>query len=123
MARARPAVLALVAIVGQLVHSAEERGREHVRCSDHGEILHLPEASGGAATGGDHGALERSAEPTGASHDVCLFAAERPRLGPQISAPDVASSPSPTRAPQVGDAAAPVQVALLRLAPKNSPPG
>lgn len=115
--------LALAAILGQLVHGAGERGREHVRCSDHGELVHLPEAAGGRAAGRDHRTLEAGADPDGDSHDVCLVVAERTRTSPPISVPHGAPRRDACKPQHMGEAAVSPRVALFRLAPKNSPPG
>ncbi len=121
----RGAALALTLLfaVGQLAGFAHLVLVPHVTCPEHGELMHA-EAAPAAPTlaGGPARAwLNRGARAHG--HDHCLaFSSRREDVlaaaGP--AAPEV-QAPAPHSAPPARTPFAP-PLALLRLAPKGSPP-
>jgi hypothetical protein len=136
---ARPArtrrILALVllclCLAGQLSGFAHLVTVQHAVCPEHGEVVHGP--PGGSevalapalALGGQLPALSPSSAPAaGHEHDHCLLLSQRRgQAVPEPAPRPVRNAAQPARqVPGREVACCARSIALLRLAPKNSPP-
>lgn len=98
----------------------------HTRCAEHGELVDGADAqrdAAPAAASGDAASVARPAAAAGPErHDHCaaaaLRSAARPQPGLAAASPHLSKAlpPAPRAVPAV------VAIALLRLAPKASPP-
>jgi hypothetical protein len=122
------AVLAFVALVGQLLGSAHLAFTPHATCAEHGELVELRSTAGSATPGnyatstkGPSASRDDSSVAHGHDHCPCtLLQRERLLFSPraqcscattQATVAIFAGIDSPTRS-----------IALILLAPKNSPP-
>jgi hypothetical protein len=120
--RAAAGVLAAWVAIGQLASVAHHAVVVHVTCSEHGEALHLQEASDGAS----HRHVDPCVRPTAETtpqHDHCLIAAFRKeRCSREAGVVARAFAPAPERSLVAPATTRPSTIPLVRLAPKNSPP-
>jgi hypothetical protein len=120
-------VLATVALVGQVTSFAHLVLVRHVRCAEHGELVELGKvnAAAPAATSRQRSStIAADGSDDGHGHDHCLIAPmrrDRAALGTPASFDSVHVDAYGT----IGVAVAseiPPPIALIILAPKNSPP-
>ena len=128
--RAWCAVLCALFAVAQLASFAHEALNSHAVCAEHGEFIHVAHATAavGAPVASRH-AIAPQTRPTntargGAEHEHCgLTTLNRQRSLVFPEAASVAAAPAPSIAPaaiQLDVEHSPI--ALLLLAPKQSPP-
>jgi len=126
-ARASSALGAYLCLAAQLLGLAHVLLVRHATCPSHGEVTHGVAASSPAASSDQPLAVTvRGAGPTIEHQDEhCLLFLARRRdlagLTPE-SAPALAPLPPATAAATVGATALVPALAVLRLAPKTSPP-
>lgn len=106
-----------------VAHSAER----HVRCAEHGELIHVGTADPSALDSRpapDSSPDLGGAPPTGdPEHEHCFaLGMSRERLAPAACAHTVPAAAPVAVAAALGAEAPPIGRALYRIAPKNSPP-
>ena len=115
-------------LAGQLSSLAHFALVQHARCAEHGELVHAraegaPVAAAPTATRGTS-ALTPAAAEEAHGHDHCVLGVAR-RSGALLPGRTTPTAPAPrpsgVAARSLATPAAP-SVALLRLAPKSSPP-
>ena len=115
--------LGAVLLAAQLSAFNHQLFVQHVTCVEHGEQIHVEGAP--AAVPGAEPAVTASATAAGHGHDHCsVFLARREEQAP-VSAPalELPEGPAVERpVVEARSAGLPSPVALLRLAPKGSPP-
>ncbi len=117
-------MVALIAQLGSVAHLAIVK---HVECSEHGELVEVADAAGASRSLDLLGAKTlsvRADQILTHGHDHCSIAAfrrERIRPGSSVSAPVLATDARMAVLVTERDAPPPA-IALLKLAPKNSPP-
>ena len=121
--RAGAIAAALAALACMLAVQAREAGYVHVRCAEHGELMHVEPAAHAAptaqSTAGTHLVSDRGGAKTG--HDHCMVVGASHCI--QHAAAPVAASEVATleRVASVAPAEY-LSRATFRLAPKTSPP-
>lgn len=122
--RVLAALLGVVFVLSSLIGLVHEATTSHVRCAEHGELIHG--APGTAATATTHATIERGhglpGESRGHEHCQLTYGAHDSRCAPRP--PVIATAPAIAFEP-----AAPPQhvvhargTTLYRTAPKTSPP-
>ncbi|CAN5915714.1 hypothetical protein BH11MYX3_BH11MYX3_08880 [soil metagenome] len=122
--RVAAAIAALALVMAGLLGVAHEATTRHVRCAEHGELIHSATVTGVRLVASDTGSLVDSL-PTTETHDHehCLLAAasraltleSRPLVLTQIPVVASALAVAPAADARPG-------YALYRTAPKTSPP-
>jgi hypothetical protein len=121
--RVHAALTALAFMLASLAGVAHEASTTHVRCAEHGELIHADGPAGSVAASRDSVATERdSTKPHGDDHCVIASGVRQSRIVPHapivvpvVAAIDglVVAAPHTARAPSSS---------LYRTAPKTSPP-
>lgn len=113
---------------GEAVVAIAHRAERHVRCSEHGELIHVGAADPSAVdrvdpTPDSSTDLDR-APPTGEpEHEHCfILGMSRERLAPSACAHTVPAAAPIAVAAASSAEAPPARRAVYRIAPKNSPP-
>jgi hypothetical protein len=125
-------VLLCLCLTGQFSGFAHLVSVQHGVCPEHGEVVHGPHVGGGEALApvltleGLLPALRNNPAPSAEhEHEHCLFvSARRGQAVPEQALRPLRAAPLTIVRQPAGEAPARVQsIALLLLAPKNSPPG
>jgi hypothetical protein len=124
-----------VLFAGEAVVALAHRAQRHVRCSEHGELIHvgvagdpalaLDRLAEQARAGQTPSDVARRAPPTGEpEHEHCfILGMSRERATPSACARTVpAATPIAQAAASKTDDVSPRARAVYRIAPKNSPP-
>jgi hypothetical protein len=118
-------VLVAFHLLAQLVGFAHLAYVSHVTCAEHGELIEVRSSSGGmAAIAGAPAVRQSAAAEEGHGHDHCIIAlARRDRAFTESSALPFGAVPlqAPLALPLV-ERIEPPAVAVILIAPKNSPP-
>jgi hypothetical protein len=120
---------ALFLVAGHAAGLAHDLTAQHARCAEHGELLDIDEtqAASGApallASRSEVAVASTPAPPSAAQHDHCAVAALRSAAWDESSSAESAPQPEFIAAVQLPSAPAlGGSLALLRVAPKGSPP-
>jgi hypothetical protein len=121
------AAVASLTLTGQLSTFVHFVAVHHVVCPEHGELVELEHGSQAAATEADRsdGTAVRASgqDHHGHGHDHCTMAAElRQRTTPTQLRAVTDIAPEPVRLAPPAVTPRPAALALLRVAPKSSPP-
>jgi hypothetical protein len=112
---------------GEAVVAIAHRAERHVRCAEHGELIHAGAADSSTAIDLDRespaGDVER-APPTGEpEHEHCfILGMSRERLAPSACVHSSPAAAPVAVAPAPNPSAPPIGRSVYRFAPKNSPP-
>ena len=118
--RTATVALSVLILIGTLGVQAREAAELHVRCAEHGLLMHV-RAIGPAASAGAQTALTAPGSRESLAHDHCLFVgASHCAAHAAVAVPTVAAS-APLRAP-AQLVAMRFARAAYRIAPKTSPP-
>jgi hypothetical protein len=132
--RSRPAtwlgaLLVLASLVGRGAGAVHEISTTHVRCADHGELIDVGatpvDAATQVVTGASLTPSDQPSDGTAPEHDHCSLAVTFDQPAPTVKVARflivVAAPEERPLAPAI-PAIVPAQRALLRAAPKTSPP-
>lgn len=118
------AIAAAIALLGQLTTTLHMAVVEHATCPEHGETVHVVRRNADRGPSSMAlGAAHVKAASDESAHEHCAVGLQqRHRLSVSPAQEDRAPQPSALRARAIAGLTRPPAIALLVLAPKNSPP-
>ncbi len=123
--RHRRSLVAIACLLAQAFALVHLFAMHHVRCAEHGDLLHVEERGASAhepLTEQQHAALGASEQNAGHQGDHCTTLTERRDLRTWCSEPMAVLPPSELTSLPFAQAPTLVARPLYRLAPKISPP-